>query len=108
MVDKTPCLFSALAFYLTLALCVTQKSVNAAATNEDTPSDFNISEISSPKKPQSAMVKENLNLKYALSKRARYKLQAEQSEDFLSVLSYFCLKVGCQHGGLSAPAPPEL
>ena len=46
------------------------------------------------------MNKDNLNSKYALSKRAINKLQAEQFEVFLSVLSCFCLKTGCQHARL--------
>ena len=76
------------------------KSVSPAATDDDTLAGFNNSEIASPKKTQAATVKDNLDVKYALSKRALEKLKHEQSEDFLSVLSCFCLKLGCQHARL--------
>ena len=93
--DTVFILSAGISSYLNLVRCM-RNNVNAVATNEDRLVGFNNSEITSPKKPQSTMAKDNLNSKYALSNHAINKLQAEQSEYFLSVLSYFCLKLGCQ------------
>ena len=76
------------------------KSAIPAVTDDDTLTGFNNSEIMSPKKIQAVTVKYNLDVKYALSKRALEKLKSEQSKDLLSVLSCFCLKLGCQHAQL--------
>ena len=63
--------------------------------------DFKNSENASPKKKtNAAKASARMATKYALSASAIVKLKNDLIDDFLSVLSCFCLKLGCQYGGI--------
>ena len=66
---------------------------------DDALDGFNNSAVASPKKKShTSNALASVAKKNALSSENMAKLRKEQSSDFISVLSAFCLNLGCQHG----------